>query len=220
MANTRIIRKEFFNDAIIAGQFKIKERYFLIGMACNSDDFGRFWWDARNIKATIFPTDNISTSFINKMLDKLHKEYSWLCKYDKNGVVYGHFIYWFDAVFVLKQRIDRPRLDVCPDCKTHNPQLNYELKKRGSSLLNKDKVIKTNINESILSGSGILDKKYHPSDFEEDTTGNSYLGYCSKCGETEFCDKRYGVYSDSKCCKSKILPSKALYQQLSVKSLE
>ena len=137
MANTRIIRKEFFNDAIIAGQFKIKERYFLIGMACNADDFGRFWWDPRNIKATIFPTDNISTSYIDKMLDKLHKDYNWLCKYEHNGVVYGHFIHWFDAIFVLKQRIDRPRLDVCPDCETHNPQLKYERKKRDNSLPNK-----------------------------------------------------------------------------------
>jgi hypothetical protein len=214
MANSRIIRKEFFNNAIIADQFKIKERYFLIAMACNADDFGRFWWNAKNIKATIFPTDNISISFINKMLDKLYKQYDWLCKYEDNGIVYGHFIHWFDTGFVLKQRIDRPRLDVCPDCKIHNPQLKYERKKRENSLLKETKVNKTNINKSILSESSSLDKKYHPSDFETDTTGNAYLGYCSKCGETGFYDKNYGVYGDSECCKSKILPSKDLYKQL------
>ena len=115
---------------------------------------------------------------------------------------------------MLKQRIDRPRLDVCPDCKTHNPQLNYEIRKREKSLLKETKVNKTNINKSILSESSILDKKYHPSDFEEDTTGNAYLGYCSKCGETGFYDKKYGVYGDSKCCKAKILPSTDLCEQL------
>ena len=221
MANARIIRKNFFTDPIIAGKLPIKERYCLLGLTCYADDYGRFWWDARVIKATIFPTDSIRPGFINALLDKLDNQLGLVCKYEHNGQTYGHFVNWFVKGYALKQKLSHPRKGELHDCKIHKPG-EYVSKKKPESSRRKE--VNTNqseydSNQFISNDRGIKDK-YHPSDFEEDTTGNSYLGYCSKCGETGFCDKRYGVYGDSKCCKSKILPSKALYEQLSVKSLE
>ena len=42
------------------------------------------------------------------------------------------------------------------------------------------------------------------SKFRLDSTGNAYIGYCSKCNKSDFYDKME-LKQDSRCCKSKIL---------------
>ena len=66
MANTRVIRQNFYNDPQIAGNYCIEERYFLIGLACASDDYGRFWWHTINLKSVMYPTDNKQKKWIEK----------------------------------------------------------------------------------------------------------------------------------------------------------
>ena len=84
MASSRCIRQNFFNHPLIAQKYDIDERYLLIGLACASDDFGRFWYNLSNIKSTIFPTDdNITIEWIKDCIDKLIS-HSVLCNYTIN----------------------------------------------------------------------------------------------------------------------------------------
>ena len=46
--------QNFIKDPIIAGEFDIKERYFLIGLACIADDFGRIWYNEKAISSSVF----------------------------------------------------------------------------------------------------------------------------------------------------------------------
>ena len=43
--------------------------------------------------------------------------------------------------------------------------------------------------------------------FKKDATGNSWLGYCSKCNISDFYDDT-GIKQDSRCCQSKLMPEK------------
>ena len=96
MANARLIRQNFFNDPLIAQKYNLKERYLLIGLACAADDFGRFWYNESNLKATIFPTDkNITLKWIGQCLDKLTNDFI-LCHYESDGIMYAHFPKWLD----------------------------------------------------------------------------------------------------------------------------
>ena len=116
MANSRLIRQNFFNHPLIAQNYNVRERYFLIGLACASDDFGRFWFDAANLKSTIFPTDKaITLKWITKCMDKMIAD-SILCHYKIDKVDYAHFPSWFERGWFLKQRIDHPREFTSPDC--------------------------------------------------------------------------------------------------------
>ena len=116
MANSRLIRQNFFNHPMIAQNYNVKERYFLIGLACASDDFGRFWFDAANLKSIIFPTDKaITIKWIKECLDKMIAD-SILCQYNIDKVDYAHFPLWFEKGWFLKQRIDHPREFISPDC--------------------------------------------------------------------------------------------------------
>ena len=69
MANSRVIRQNFFNDPQIAGKYDEKQRLLLIGLACASDDYGRFWWNPINLKSIIYPTDNKQGKWIEKNLE-------------------------------------------------------------------------------------------------------------------------------------------------------
>ena len=40
------------------------------------------------------------------------------------------------------------------------------------------------------------------------TTGNARIGYCAKCGDSDFYDKFKIMNEDSKCCNDKIKPTK------------
>ena len=149
MANARLIRQNFFNDPLIAQKYNLKERYLLIGLACAADDFGRFWYNESNLKATIFPTDkNITLKWIGQCLDKLSNDFI-LCHYESDGIMYAHFPKWLDKGWFLKQRIDHPREYASPDC----PICETEKKKRESSRAIKSNLIQQKENEhSITEG--------------------------------------------------------------------
>ena len=91
MAHARLIRQNFYTDPLIAEKYTIEERYFLIGLACHADDFGRFWYNEASIRATIFPTDeSITKDWIKSCLKKFKDEdpelnttISWLNSLEK-----------------------------------------------------------------------------------------------------------------------------------------
>ena len=206
MANARVIRRNFFNDPLVAGKFNIEQRYFLIGIACASDDYGRFWWNPSNLKSTIYPTDNKQLKWIEKTLN-LFISNDILCKYEVNGVQFGHFPHWFDKSFSLKQRLDHPKPEQLPDCGIHIMNEKNTRKKRESSQPNKININKTNLNNSDDGNNNSNRRKYYPKDFKLDTTGNSYMGYCDKCNKSDFYD-RHTVWGDSKCCNSLLIPNR------------
>jgi hypothetical protein len=121
MANARCIQQSFFNEPSIS-DYSINERYFLFGLACASDDYGRFWWNTGNLKSILFPTiKNISEKWIQKTLEK-YRDDEHVCEYEEEGLHLGHFPKWFTFGWFLKQRIDHPkefgRYPDCPSCKT------------------------------------------------------------------------------------------------------
>ena len=55
-------------------------------------------------------------------------------------------------------------------------------------------------NDEILS-------KNNLENYKLDSTGNFYVGYCGRCMKSDFYNKQ-DIYSDSTCCKAKILPKR------------
>ena len=149
MAFTRVIRQNFFIDPEILAEYNIKERYFIIGLVCNADDYGRFWYSSKLIQTQIFPTDEeISSDWVDQTLKKLVNG-GILCIYEVSGKQYVHFPLWFEKGWYLKQRIDHPREHVLPDC----PNCLIEAKtrnKREISRTIKDKSSQSNINEDNI----------------------------------------------------------------------
>ena len=149
MAFTRVIRENFFINPEVLAEYNIKERYFIIGLVCNADDYGRFWYNSKLIQTQIFPTDEeISFDWVDQALKKLVNG-GILCFYEVSGKQYVHFPLWFEKGWYLKQRIDHPREHVLPDCpiclieaKTRN--------KREISRTIKDKSSQSNINEDNI----------------------------------------------------------------------
>ena len=121
MAFARIIRQNFHNHPEVATRYDIKEKYLLIGLACAADDFGKLWNSPENIKSVIFPTDNVSISWIQETVQKLINN-RVLCIYQFEDVEYIHFPKWFEDGWFLKQRIDHPREYQHPDCPTCNTE--------------------------------------------------------------------------------------------------
>ena len=117
-----MIRRNFFNDPIIAGQYNECQRFLLIGLACASNDWGKFWWNSKNLKSIIYPLDSKQVKWIEKNLEIFYKD-GILCKYDVKNLTYGHFPLWFDKKFCLKQQLNHPKDDEFPVCE-HHP--NYE----------------------------------------------------------------------------------------------
>ena len=153
MAHARIIRQNFFNHPLIASKYSIEERYFLIGLASVADDFGRFWYNADNIKSGIFPTDSkINADWINKCLQKITDDLI-LCIYEVDGTLYGHFPKWFNKGWFLKQRLDHPREYASPDC----PACMIETRKRESSRTIKSKPNKANKNKKNITQTKSID---------------------------------------------------------------
>ena len=149
MAFTRVIRQNFFIDPEILAEYNIKERYFIIGLVCNADDYGRFWYSSKLIQTQIFPTDEeISSDWVDQTLKKLVNG-GILCFYEVSGKQYVHFPLWFEKGWCLKQRIDHPREFVLPDC----PICLIEEKaknKREVSRAIKDKSNKSNKNKDTI----------------------------------------------------------------------
>ena len=52
-----------------------------------------------------------------------------------------------------------------------------------------------------------IEGKVELSEFKLDATGYCYIGYCDKCGESDFY-KEYDLNKDSRCCKVKIKPKR------------
>jgi len=140
MASARIIRQNFFKSPEIADDFTIEERYFLIGLSCAADDWGRFWLNSKSIQSEIFPTDeDIDIEWIKDILNKF-VEKEILCMYEVNGRDYAHFPKWFVKGWYLKQKIDHPRDYGVPDC----PICQTEAKKRENSRPIKDNGTQSN----------------------------------------------------------------------------
>ena len=122
MANARMIRSNFFNDPLITDRYEENQRYLLIGLACAADDYGRFWWNGRNLKSIIYPLDSRQPKWIEKNIELFYKD-EILCKYHVKNINYGHFPLWFDKSFCLKQRLDHPKPVHLPDCNIHQMKL-------------------------------------------------------------------------------------------------
>ena len=146
MANSRVIRQNFFNNPEIADDYAPEQRYFLIGLVCAADDYGRFWWNAAHLKSVIFPTDSKQKKWIENNLNMLLKN-NFICKYEVNGKEYGHFPKWFDKGFCLKQRLDHPKENEIPDCGTHKMNEKKTRKKRETSQTIKENLKEFNLNE-------------------------------------------------------------------------
>ena len=113
-----MIRSNFFNDPLITEKYEENQRYLLIGLACAADDYGKFWWNSKNLKSIIYPLDSRQPKWIEKNLELFHKD-EILCKYQVKNITYGHFPLWFDKSFILKQRLDHPKPEQFPDCNIH-----------------------------------------------------------------------------------------------------
>lgn len=115
MAYSRMIRQNFFNEPKLS-KYTPLQRYLLIGLVCNTDDFGRLWYNDKLIKSAVFPLDDeIENEWINETIEKLIKD-KILCIYEEDEEIYIHFPKWFDKGWYLKQRLDHPREFVYPDC--------------------------------------------------------------------------------------------------------
>ena len=51
-----------------------------------------------------------------------------------------------------------------------------------------------------------FNKKDETGKFKLDSTGNSFIGYCSKCRVSDFFNKWELQNIESRCCKVKIIP--------------
>ena len=76
----------------------------------------------------------------------------------------------------------------------------FEIERRISRWIKNHKDWNTNKNKEI-------------NEFKLDSTVNSYIAYCSKCGKSDFYDK-YNIRNvDSTCCKTKIEPKRRTDEQ-------
>ena len=173
MANARIIRRNFFSDPLIAAKYDIQQRFLLIGLACASDDFGRFYWNGNNLKANIYPLDNKQGKWIENQLIIFQKD-GLLCQYEAQDFTYGHFLLWFDKSFALKQQLNHPKPDRYPDCNIHKMNDKNTRTLRETSPPNKTKLIKSN----KIEGNTIEDNKSKHSvssiEIEQQNTEHDY----------------------------------------------
>ena len=117
MAYSRCIRYTFFNNPIV-NALDPMERYFLIGLVCAANDYGKFWVSFTNLRSQIFPTDDIDLGLIEAILAKL-SSLDIICFYDKDKLDYGHFPFWRKQKWFLFQRLEHPRIDDIPECPKH-----------------------------------------------------------------------------------------------------
>ena len=141
MANARMIRRNFFNDPIMADRYNESQRYLLIGLACASNDWGKFWWNGKNLKSIIYPLDSKQPKWIENNLEMFAND-GILCKYEVNKLIYGHFPLWFDKSFCLKQQLNHPKDDEFPVCELHPYYENNTRTLRETSPANKTKLNK------------------------------------------------------------------------------
>ena len=62
-------------------------------------------------------------------------------------------------------------------------------------------------NDEIIQENLIV--RYMVKDFENDkSSGATKIGYCAKCGVSDFYTPNEVVSADSRCCKSRVLPKR------------
>ena len=183
MAFTRVIRENFFINPEVLAEYNIKERYFIIGLVCNADDYGRFWYNSKLIQTQIFPTDEeISFDWVDQALKKLVND-GILCFYEVSGKQYVHFPLWFEIGWYLKQRIDHPREHVLPDC----PICLTEAKTRNKREISR--AIKDKSNKSNKNKNNILeerDRKSHQMKLIKDSLNDLHEEFPDADLEFEF----------------------------------
>jgi len=161
MAYARIIRQTFFEDPLLSSKYDVTERFLLIGLVCQADDFGKFWLNYHMLESKIFPLDmEIEVSWIKDTIEKLIKD-EILCKYKERNMDFAHFHKWFEKGWILKQRIDHPREFNSPDCPMCQTEAIYWEKRESSRVTkdnqNEEKVLKSisyQVNGSNFDDSG------------------------------------------------------------------
>ena len=66
---------------------------------------------------------------------------------------------------------------------------------------------KTYLNNNGWEDEVVVPEIIDKADFKLDSTGNFYMGYCDKCGISDFYEEK-DLKGESKCCNSKLLPTK------------
>ena len=62
--------------------------------------------------------------------------------------------------------------------------------------------------------SGVMQKKNGAvHDFKMDAVGRAAIGWCSKCGKSDFYEPKTIKHDDSKCCNSLLVPRKPVVEQ-------
>lgn len=142
MAYSRMIHSNFFDSPELS-KYTEKEKYFMLGLVCFADDFGKIWLNIERLRVNIFIGNSKATSnWILNTIDKFIED-SILCKYVVNGIKYCHFPNWFVKGWFLKQRIDNPRDNINPDCPLCQTEY-LTRKKRETSRPMKEKLYKEN----------------------------------------------------------------------------
>ncbi len=170
MAYSRMIQSNFFDSPELS-KYTEKEKYFLIGLVCFADDFGKFWLNVNRLKANIFSGKTKATA--NWITDTLQKfiDDSVLCKYVDNKIEYCHFPNWFVKGWFLKQRIDHPRDSINPDCPICQTE-RIARKKRENSRTSKEKINKEKINKKSTQTKNGTNPQHIGSILENSLRGN------------------------------------------------
>ena len=106
MARIRTIKPEFWTSEQVM-ECSPMARLLFIGMWNFADDLGRLPMSPKTIKAQVFPSDDITSDDIRRMLDELSSN-KLLLVYEVDGREYLQITGW------QHQKIDRPRPGKCP----------------------------------------------------------------------------------------------------------
>ena len=108
MARIRTIKPEFWTDGAIV-ECSTNARLLFIGSWNFSDDYGNLDRSAKQLKAQVFPADDIDVEpLIRELLN-----HGLLVEYSSNGKTFIHI-----QNFIKHQRIDRPGPARCPSFDT------------------------------------------------------------------------------------------------------
>ena len=105
MARIRSIKPEFWTDEKIV-ECSTSARLFFIGLWNFADDYGNIQNSAKQLKAKIFPCDNIK---VDQLINELITQ-RLLVEYSSNDCNYLHI-----NNFEKHQKIDRPSSPACPE---------------------------------------------------------------------------------------------------------
>lgn len=106
MARIRSIKPEFWTSEQVM-ECSALARLLFIGMWNFADDLGRLSLSPKTIKAQVFPSDDINSESVRRMIDELSSN-GLLLIYEVNGREYIQITGW------QHQKIDRPQPGKCP----------------------------------------------------------------------------------------------------------